>query len=275
MSRYAARPARARRSATLVVTLFAVLLAAACSSGGSGAATTPGATTGATSPPASGSRTLTVLAAASLTESFTAIARTFEAAHPGTKVVLSFGASSSLAQQAINGAPADVFASASQATMDQVVKGGAAQGSEIFARNVGQIVVPKNNPAGLAGIADLTKPGVKVAVCQPTVPCGVVADELFRAAGLAVTPVTRDSDVRAVLTKVRLGEVDAGIVYTTDAAAAKDDVQAIPTQPEITTNYPITVLRQSGEPQLAAELVALVRSAAGQQVLADHGFRSP
>ena len=138
-----------------------------------------------------------------------------------------FGPSSGLAEQIGSGAPADVFASASPSNMDTVVQGGDAKDPKDFATNSMEIAVPPDNPGKIASLADLAKPGVKVALCQAQVPCGKVAAEVFANAGLTVKPVTEEVDVKSVLTKVTLGEVDAGVVYVTDVLAAGDDVKGV------------------------------------------------
>ncbi|MFV0463809.1 MAG: molybdate ABC transporter substrate-binding protein [Nostocoides sp.] len=221
--------------------------------------------------------TIVVLAAASLTEAFTTIADQFEADHRDAKVTISFGPSSGLAQSIIAGAPADVFASASVPTMTTVTEAGLADQPAIFARNVLTIAVPASNPADIAGVSDLARPGVKVAVCQAQVPCGTLAHAVFEAAGIAVTPVTEEADVKGVLTKLELGEVDAGLVYRTDAIAAGTKVSAIdlPQGPDNGTDYPIVVLRNAPNPAGAAAFAAYVTSAQGAAVLADDGFGHP
>ncbi len=220
---------------------------------------------------------VTVLAAASLTDPFTALAERFEEANPGTRVVVSFGASSALATQITSGAPADVFASASQRTMDAVVSAGAAASSSPFARNVMQVVVPAANPAGVTALADLARPDVTVALCQVEVPCGATAAEVLDNAGLTVTPVTEEADVKATLAKVRLGEVDAGVVYVTDVRAAGDDVRGIeiPADVNAATTYPIAALTDSRDPAAAQAFVDYVLSADGTAVLTDAGFLAP
>ncbi|MCG2798799.1 MAG: molybdate ABC transporter substrate-binding protein, partial [Cellulomonas sp.] len=205
--------------ATLAVAGAALALLGGCSAEGGG----PAATGAGASASSDVSGTVTVLAAASLTETFTELAEGFEAAHPGVEVVLSFGASSALATQIVEGgAPADVFASASTSTMDTVVSAAEAEAPVTFASNTLQIAVPPDNPAGVTGLADLADPAVKVALCQPEVPCGKVAAKVLAAAGVAVTPVTLENDVKSTLSKVELGEVDAGLVYVTDVLAAGD-----------------------------------------------------
>ena len=221
--------------------------------------------------------TLRVFAAASLTGSFTTLGRQFEKDHPGTKVELNFGPSSGLAEQIGSGAPADVFASASPSNMDTLVSSGAAEDPEDFARNSMEIAVPPDNPAKISTVQDLAKSGVKVALCQAQVPCGKVAAEVFGHAKIAVTPVTEEVDVKSVLTKVTLGEVDAGLVYVTDVQAAGDQVKGveIPADVNASTSYPIAALEGSGHPKEAAEFVDLVLSSAGAKVLEEAGFQGP
>jgi molybdate transport system substrate-binding protein len=224
-----------------------------------------------------GTVTVRVLAAASLTEVFTELGTEFEKDHPGTTVELSFGPSSGLAEQIDRGAPADVFASASPANMDAVVEAGHAERPTDFARNSMEIAVPPENPGDVRELADLTRRNLKVAVCQVEVPCGRTAAEVFASAGLTVEAATEETDVKAVLTKVRLGEVDAGVVYETDVRAAGDDVRgvAIPEEHNASTRYPIAALTGSQHPETAQEFVDLVLSTAGAKVLAAAGFQRP
>lgn len=221
--------------------------------------------------------TLRVFAAASLTGAFTELGQQFEADHPGTKVELNFGPSSGLAEQISGGAPADVFASASPGNMDTLVSGGDATDPEDFAANSMEIAVPPENPADIKTLSDLTKPDVKVALCQAQVPCGKVAAEVFAHAKLTVKPATEEVDVKSVLTKVVLGEVDAGVVYVTDVLAARDDVTGveIPADVNATTTYPIATLEGSEHQEEAADFVDLVLSDAGTKVLEEAGFQSP
>jgi molybdate transport system substrate-binding protein len=220
---------------------------------------------------------ITVLAAASLTEAFTALGSAFEADHPGTKVTFSFGASSALAQQVLQGAPADVFASASPANMRQVTDDGAAEAPAEFARNVMQVAVPRGNPARISSVADLGQDGVKVVLCQPAVPCGAVAREVLGNAGVHVTPVSQEADVKAVLAKVELGEADAGIVYVTDVRAAQRKVEGIsvPDRLNASTSYPIATLKASHNAATAKAFVDLVLSANGTAALRSAGFQQP
>ncbi len=255
-----------------------VAVAAALALAGCGGQGSSGATSAGPGVSASGVRgSITVLAAASLKESFTAIGKAFEAANPGTTVTFSFGASSSLAQQVVQGAPADVFASASQKNMQQVVDANAAAEPVPFAANVLAIAVPPDNPARITSLADLSRPAVKVALCQPQVPCGDLARKVLAAAGVTVRPVTLESDVKATLTKVQLGEVDAGLVYVTDvrAAGAKVTGIAVPAGAGSATTYPIATLTDSKNPALATAFVQYVLSDAAQATLREAGFRSP
>jgi molybdate transport system substrate-binding protein len=222
--------------------------------------------------------TVNVLAASSLTETFKQLGRDFEAAHPGSTVTFSFLGSSTLATQINQGAPADVFASAAPANMDTVVKAGNAEGAPVvFVRNQLVIAVPKGNPKGIAGLADLTKPGVKVAECAESVPCGAAAKKALTAASVKLTPVTLESDVKAALSKVKLGEVDAALVYRTDAKAASSTVDGVefPESSGAVNDYPIVVLKHAANKPAAQAFVAYVLSDKGKAVLAAAGFQSP
>jgi molybdate transport system substrate-binding protein len=218
-----------------------------------------------------------VFAAASLKEAFTTIGKQFEAAHPGVKVTFSFAASSALATQIINGAPADVFASASPKNMDQVVTAGDASNPVNFVKNVMEVAVPPSNPAHVASVDDLAKSSVKVALCQPQVPCGATAAKVFKNAKITVKPVTLQLDVKSVLTQVELGNVDAGVVYVTDVHAAGTKVLGvpIPASLEASTEYPIAPISKSGDPAAAKAFVDYVLSPAGQSVLTAAKFEKP
>ena len=220
---------------------------------------------------------ITVLAAASLTESFTALGQAFEARNPGSTVTFSFGPSSGLAEQINSGAPADVFASASAKNMDQVVRAGNADRPVVFARNTMEIAVPADNPANVRSLADLADPAVKVVLCAEDVPCGVSAREVFGKAGIAVTPVSNEVDVKSTLAKITLGEADAGLVYVTDVQAAGQEVTGveIPAEVNATTAYPIATLKESENAALAQSFVDYVRSAAGTGELEAAGFAKP
>ncbi|HEY6749161.1 MAG TPA: molybdate ABC transporter substrate-binding protein [Mycobacteriales bacterium] len=231
----------------------------------------------AAAPPGSGgglSGTVTVFAAASLTEPFTTLGRQFEAAHPGVQVRFNFAASSALAQSIAQGAPADVFASASLKTMAQVTD---AADPKTFATNVMEIAVPPDNPGNVTGVADLARPGLKVALCQAQVPCGATAQAVFDKQKLTVPAVTLGADVKSVLTQVQLGEVDAGVVYRTDVRAAGAKVRGIeiPADRNASTAYPIAALKDAPNPAGAAAFVDQVLSADGRTVLTAAGFAGP
>ncbi|MEW2378783.1 molybdate ABC transporter substrate-binding protein [Micromonospora sp. NPDC047812] len=251
----------------VVLALAAVAGCGGVSASGGGSADGPGA-----------GGTVTVFAAASLTESFTRLGRDFEAAHPGTTVVLNFAGSAALAAQVNQGAPADVFASAATRNMATVTGAGNADGDPVvFARNQLVVAVPKGNPRGVAGPADLARPGVKVALCAEQVPCGAAARTALDAASVALTPVTLEQDVRGALSKVRLGEVDAALVYRTDALAAAADVTAVefPESARAVNDYPIVALRDAPNRDGARAFVAYVRSERGRAVLTEAGFQAP
>ncbi len=222
------------------------------------------------------SATITVLAASSLTGTFTALAERFEAEHPGVRVRLAFDSSAALAQQALDGAPADLLATADVATMQAAAD---AQGSnpQVFATNTMVLVTPADNPAQLASFADLDTGDVDYVMCVPEAPCGAVAQALLRHADITARAVSLEVDVKAVLAKVTSDEADAGLVYATDAAAAGDDVRRfeIPDAARETTSYPIARLTQSGNPSLAQQFIELLRSADGQQLLTAAGFGPP
>jgi molybdate transport system substrate-binding protein len=252
--------------------LAATVILAGCGSGGDSGSPAGGASS------AGPSGTVTVLAAASLTESFTRIGKDFEAANPGTKVTFSFGGSSGLAQQITSGAPADVFAAASPTTMQTVTDAGDASGEPAtFVRNQLVIAVPKGNPQGLTTLAALAGPEVKVALCAEQVPCGSAALKALDAAGVTITPVTQEQDVKAALSKVKLGEVDAALVYRTDARAAASDVDGMefPESAKAINDYPIVALKNAPNPAGAQAFVAYVRTAPAQRVLTDAGFQLP
>ncbi|OLF07880.1 molybdate ABC transporter substrate-binding protein [Actinophytocola xanthii] len=227
--------------------------------------------------PAAGGEVV-VFAAASLTETFTELGTRFEDANPGTTVTVSFGGSSGLATQIVEGAPVDVFASASPATMDQVVEADAVSGKPaVFARNALEIAVPAGNPGRVTGLADFGDEDRTIALCAEQVPCGAAARQALASAGVAAKPDTLEQDVRAVLTKVELGEVDAALVYHTDVLAAGDEVEgiALPESAAAVNDYLVATLAEAPNPDRAAAFVAFVRSEQGRSVLADAGFQAP
>lgn len=264
-----------RRTAVAVALGLSAAVPAACGSGSSAGAGPTAAAGSSSAPAVTGS--ITVFAAASLKEAFTTLGQRFEAAHPGVKVTFSFAASSALATQIDAGAPADVFASASTTIMQQVVDKGAASTPADFAKNVMEIATPPSNPANVTTVQDLAKSTVKVALCQAQVPCGSTAQKVFTNAGITVTPVTQEPDVKSVLAKVTLGEVDAGVVYVTDVRAAGSTVTGveIPAGVNASTTYPIATLTRAPNPATAQAFVGYVLSPAGQAVLTGDGFRSP
>jgi molybdate transport system substrate-binding protein len=226
--------------------------------------------------------TITVFAAASLKEAFTTIGADFEDERPGMTVRFNFGASSTLAQNINQGAPADVFAAASPAAMKTVTAAGgeavaAADGEPVvFARNRLQIAVPKGNPAKVTTLADFARPQLKIAVCATQVPCGAAAGTAFAAAGVTPRPDTLEQDVRATLTKVVLGEVDAALVYRTDVRAAGGTVEGIdfPEAAKAINDYPILPLSSGENGAAARDFIDFVLSP-GQQVLSNAGFATP
>lgn len=260
----------------LTVMMSGALVACGSTSGsGDSATTSPSGPASASS--SSASTTITVLAAASLTEAFGTLGTQYEAAHPGVSVKFSFAASSALAQQVIQGAPADVFASAATKNMQQVTAAHAADAPTNFVSNEMAIVVPPKNPAGITSVADLAKKGVKVALCQPQVPCGATAKKVLANAKVSFTPTTLEPNVKSTLTKVELDEVDAGMVYVTDARAAGSKVNTVPVPDAVnaSTSYPIATLSHAPNPSGGKAFVTYVLSVAGQKVLAADGFAKP
>lgn len=221
---------------------------------------------------------ITVFAAASLTESFTRLGKDFEAAQPGVQVTFNFAGSSALAQQINEGAPADVFASAAQKNMDQVTDTGSVTARPVtFATNTLEIAVPAGNPAGITGLADFAKADLKIALCAEQVPCGAASAKVLDAAGITAAPDTLEQDVKAVLSKVSLGEVDAALVYRTDVLAAGDRVEGIefPEADKAVNEYPIAVCAEAPNPDTAQSFVDYVLSGKGRAVLTEAGFGTP
>jgi len=230
------------------------------------------------SPSAPAPRTLTVFAAASLTESFNAMKPEFEAAHPGVTVKYSFQGSSTLVQQLSNGAPADVFASADQANMDKATQAGVITGTPtVFATNKLTIAVGPGNPKGITTFADLAKNGLKVVVCAQQVPCGSATQKVEQQTGVTIKPVSEEQDVKQVLTKVESGDADAGLVYVTDAATAGGKVTQVqfPEAAQAINNYPIATVKNAPQADLAQQFVQFVLGPQGQAELAKVGFVAP
>ncbi|WNV82675.1 molybdate ABC transporter substrate-binding protein [Umezawaea sp. Da 62-37] len=258
------------------VAALALLALVGCSAQDTASTTAPSATSTSSAPAVTGA--ITVFAAASLTESFTQLGKDFEAANPGAKVTFNFAGSSALAQQINSGAPADVFASAAPANMKQVSDTGGITGdATTFVKNKLEIAVPKGNPAKVTGLADFGKADLKIALCAEQVPCGAAAKKVFETAGITAAPDTLEQDVKAVLTKVKLGEVDAALVYKTDVKAAGADVEGIefPESDKAVNDYPIAPLAKAPNAAAAKAFVDFVLSAKGTSVLTAAGFAAP
>ena len=247
--------------------------------GGSGGSSTGGSTgSGGNGSASQVKGTVVVFAAASLKESFTTLGKEFSAAYPNAKVVFDFGGSDSLASGITGGAPADVFASASPATMKTVTDAGDAAGTPVtFVRNQLEIATAPGNPRHIASLKDLAGPGLKVALCAKKVPCGAAAQKALTAGHVALTPVSYEQDVKSALTKVELKEVDASVVYRTDVAAAHGKVTGVdfPESAQAVNSYPIAALKDAPNPNGAQAFIAFVRSAEGQKVLGRAGFMKP
>lgn len=221
--------------------------------------------------------TVTVLAAASLTDALDEAAAAFEAAHPGVEITTSYGGSSALAEQIVSGAPADVFFAANEATMQTVTDAGLAVDPEVLLTNTLQLVVPAGNPGTVDGLADLADPALVVALCDPSVPCGAAAELLLEISGVAASVDTYEDDARATLTKVALGEVDAALVYRTDVLAAGADVEGIdiPLADRVVNSYPVALLGDAPHPEAAEEFIDYLRSAEAREVFERAGFVTP
>jgi molybdate transport system substrate-binding protein len=274
-----------RTPALLVLAPVVVLLLAGCTDS---APTPPDAAPRSASATNPGSDeptgTLTVFAAASLTDAFTELGERLEDQHPGLAVQFNFAGSSALAAQLEQGAPADVFASADEAQMARAEEAGLAGNSEVVALNRLMIATPLDNPlridppeSGQPSLADLVPDDFTLAVCAPEVPCGAAAAEVLERAGLGDVPDTYEDDVRAVLTKVQLGEVDAGLVYVSDVHSAGDSILAFAfREAELAVNrYPVAALTDAPNPAAAQAFVDLVVSDTGRRVLGDAGFDLP
>jgi molybdate transport system substrate-binding protein len=235
---------------------------------------------------------LSIFAASSLTEAFTEIGNAFQASNPGVEFVFNFAGSQQLGQQLAQGAPADVFASANESQMDAAVEAGrVSQGSsQIFATNKLVVIFPKENPAGLTRLNDLGKPGIKLVLAAKEVPVGGYSLQFLEKASQSAdfggdfkdkvisNVVSNEENVRAVYSKVALGEADAGIVYTTDIPKNNPDgvgVLEIPPDLNIIARYPIAAISDSSNLSLAESFVDFVLSAKGQAILAAYGFTPP
>lgn len=219
--------------------------------------------------------TVTVLAAASLTEAFTELADQLMAEHPGITVELSFGSSTTLAQQISEGAEADVYASAGRGALEQMPADFAADGDSVeIASNLLEIAVPQGNPGNVNSLEDFTRSDIDTVLCESSVPCGRAADEAFAMAGLNPTPVSREIDVKATLSKVELGEADAAIVYQSDVFTARDAVEGIeiPLDTNAAIVYPML---WSNTEATTLAFIDLVRGPEGLAALGEAGFGPP
>ncbi|MDR6867740.1 molybdate transport system substrate-binding protein [Microbacterium resistens] len=268
-----------RRIAVASCTVAAALALASCAGGSSAQPSGSPSSSASSSASADGpSGELRVFAAASLSGAFDELAADFEKANPDVDVVpITYDGSSVLATQLIDGAQADVFASADGKNMAKVTEAALAVEPVPFATNVLQIAVAPGNPHGVDGLASLSDTAHSVVVCAPEVPCGNAAKTLLTAAGVTVTPASEEQNVSAVLAKVKSGEADAGIVYRTDVTAAGSAVTGVQIDgAENATNvYPIAALKAAPNPRAAEAFVAFVLSPAGQKVLAGFGFGAP
>lgn len=226
--------------------------------------------------PAAAPKPLLVFAAASLTAPFGALEKAFEAQHPDVDVQCNFAGSPQLVLQITEGAAADVFASADTTNMQKVVAIGRANGeAKVFARNRLAIVVAPGNPRGIQGLADLVRDGRKVALCGPEVPAGRYARLAFAKAGLTVKSLSDEPSVKALVAKVQLGEIDAGVVYVTDCQGNGVAAVAVPDEHQVVAEYPIVACRGGANGAAAAAFVDFVLSPAGRQVLTGFGFTVP
>jgi molybdate transport system substrate-binding protein len=256
-----------RRTAIAALAAVAAFTLAGCGNDSPAASSSGSSTTNL-------SGTINVFAAASLTGSFTQLGKDFEKANPGVKVTFNFAGSSALAQQINQGAPADVFASAAPKNMDQVTD---KNSPTTFVKNTLEIAVPTGNPGKITGLKDFADKNKKIALCAPQVPCGAAAEKVFKAVGITPQPDSLEQDVKAALTKVSLGEVDAALVYKTDVLSAKGKVEGIefPEADKAINEYPIATLTQAQNPDGAKAFVDYVLSDQGRAVLTAAGFDAP
>jgi molybdate transport system substrate-binding protein len=222
------------------------------------------------------SGSITVLAASSLTEAFTELGGAFTKANPGDEVTFSFAGSAALVEQANGGAPGDVIVTADQSSYDKVTGVGDAT---VIAKNRLAILVGKGNPKGITGLADLAKRDIVLVLCAPEVPCGRFGQTALDMAGVRVTPKSLEENVKGVVSKVTLGEADAGIVYVTDVKAATGKADGvdidIASDADLEASYPMGVLDQSTHSDVAKAWIDFVASADGQAILASYGFLPP
>ena len=275
---------RAARAAAAVTAAAALLTLSACGSSSTSAGSSASASSTASAPAAASPSStavtgkITVFAASSLQQVFTTLGKQFEAANPGAKVSFNFSGSGTLAASITAGAPADVFAAASDATMATVTKASDNAGAPVtFTKNILEIATAPGNPKHITSLADLTKPGIKVALCAATEPCGAAAVIALKDAGVKLTPVTYEQDVNSAQNVVQLGQVDASLVYRTNVLGAAGKITGVsfPTAVQAITDYPIAVLKNAPNAAGAQAFVNYVLSAQGQQVLTAAGFEKP
>ena len=277
-----------RRTSRLLVSAALVgLLGASCGSDDKAAETTSTVAATATPTTAAAPTTearaavtgdVTVFAAASLTAAYTEIGDAFMTEYPDSRVTFNFAASSDLVTQINEGAPADVFASADQANMTKLTDAGGAAGEpQVFATNSLQIIVEPGNPKGITGVADLAKSDVIYVTCAPEVPIGKYAAQVLTSAGVTATPASLEENVKGIVTKVTLGEADAGIVYKTDVIAAGDKAEGveIPADINVTATYPVVATKHAPNAEGAQAFVDFVVGEQGQKILASYGFTAP
>lgn len=248
-------------------TIFAALAVVLCACGSTGAPA------GASSSLAG---TINVFAASSLTESFNAIGTAFQNSNPAVTVKFNFAGSPTLVTQIENGAPADVFAAADTTNMDKLrTDGYTAAAPTVFAHNQLEIVVNAGNPKGIHSLSDLARPGLIYISAGPTVPVGKYAAQILTKAGVTVTPRSLETDAKSVVSKIELGEADAGIVYVTDVKAAGTKVAGvdIPAADNVVATYPIAPVKGAVNPVAAKAFIGFVTSAGGQSKLQDFGFQ--
>lgn len=265
------------RTGALLVAATALLALTGCTTTDT-AAPVSGASSSANGASAAPTGTITVFAAASLQKTFTTLGKQYETAHPGTTITFSFAGSSDLVTQIQNGAPADVFASADEANMDKLVGTDVtATSPRAFATNVLEIAVAPGNPKGITSLDDLTASDVQLVTCATPVPCGAATAKVEQATGVDLRPVSEEQSVTDVLGKVESGQADAGLVYATDVEGADGKVDGVrfDAASKAVNTYPIGVLKESSNPDLATAFTAYVRSEAGRKVLADAGFGAP
>lgn len=278
-----------RRPAALVVVALVTVALGACSSrpsgeadeavGGTAGSTAAASSTGGNAETESISGDLTVFAAASLKGSFDELVTLFEERNPNVTVKdVVYDGSSTLATQLIEGAYADVFATADTATMDKAKDSGLIDGTpDLFASNTLQIAVAPGNPKNINALADLSDPSTVVVLCAPEVPCGAASQKALLAAGVSVTPASEEQNVKAVVTKVSAGEADAGLVYATDVSASSGGITGVdfPEASQAVNHYPIATLASSKNSSAAQAFKEFVLSQQGQQVMASYGFARP